>query len=342
MLFYGRAFWLITEKTFDGRPLHIRYVPEAHVETKDGLLVKAFGKPVAANDFIRLDANNEGLLNYGAGVIREALEIESAAREAGASPVPHIVLKQKEGNDLGQEEITGLLARWTAARRKKGGSVGFVNKAMDVESLGQHSENLLIDARNVAALQVARALGLPAWAVDATVQGASLNYSNQASRNRELLDALTAFIVSIEQTLSMFLPTGTDVKFDTAELLREDTKGRYENYEVAIRSGLLTVNEARALENLEPISEDVAEESNASDLQIRGNYAGVLIRSGFDPTDSMAAAGLAPVKHLGLLPVTLQPPAAGTDLDNAVEPPSDEPSESPVEPPSTPEEETNE
>jgi hypothetical protein len=34
----------------------------------------------------------------------------------------------------------------------------------------------------------------------------------------------------------------------------------------------------------------------------------------------MTSAGLEPVKHLGLLPVTLQPPAAGTDLNNAVDP----------------------
>lgn len=255
MLFHGRAFWLITEKTFDGRPLHIRYVPESQVETQDGLLVKAFGKNVPTNGYIRLDANNEGFMNYGAGVIREALEIESAAREAGASPVPHIVLKQKEGTDLSQDEIGGLLAQWSAQRRKRGGSVGYVNKAIDVESLGQHSENLLIDARNVAALQVARSLNLPAWAVDATVAGASLNYSNQASRNRELLDALTAFIISIEQTLSLYLPNGTEVKFDTSELLKEDTKGRYENYAIALTNGFLTQDEVRALENLEPLPE---------------------------------------------------------------------------------------
>lgn len=255
MLFQGRAFWLITDKTFDGRPLHIRYVPESQVETKDGLLVKAFGKSVGPTDYIRLDANHEGFLTYGKGVIQEALEIESAAREAGASPVPHIVLKQKEGNDLGQEEITGLLARWTAARKKKGGSVGYVNKAMDVESLGQHSENLLIDARNVAALQVARAMSLPEWAIGASVQGASLNYSNVGSRNRELLDALTAYVVSIEQTLSLYLPNGTEVKFDTSELLKEDTKGRFENYAIALTNGFLTQDEVRALENLEPLPE---------------------------------------------------------------------------------------
>lgn len=262
MLFHGRAFWLITEKGFDGRPLHIKYVPESQVETKDGQLVKAFGKAVTPADFIRLDANSEGFLSYGAGVIREAQEIELAAREAGASPVPSIVLKAKEGTDLTQDEISALLAGWTANRRKRGGSVAYANKAVDPVAMGQHAENLLIDARNYAALQVARALSLPAWAVDATVAGASLNYSNQASRNRELIDALTGFMTSIEQTLSLFLPSGTEVKFDTAELLKGDTKDRYDAYAVALAAGFLTKDEVRARENLDPlpVEEQVAPE----------------------------------------------------------------------------------
>lgn len=263
LLFFGRSFLLITEKTFDGRPLHVRFIPEWETETKDGELVKAFGNPVARGSYIRIDANSEGFLAYGAGVIREAQEIELAAREAGASPVPSIVLKQKEGSDLSREEITELLAGWSASRRKRGGSAAFANKAIDVESMGQHAENLLIDARNYSALQIARALGLPAWALDATVQGASLNYSNQASRNRELIDALTSFMTSIEQTLSLFLPHGTEVKFDTTELLKADTKDRYDAYAVALTAGFLTKDEVRARENLEPLPEETQEAPEA-------------------------------------------------------------------------------
>jgi hypothetical protein len=36
------------------------------------------------------------------------------------------------------------------------------------------------------------------------------------------------------------------------------------------------------------------------------NAAGTLIRSGFEPGDALRAVGLDPIKHLGLLPVTLQ------------------------------------
>lgn len=59
---------------------------------------------------------------------------------------------------------------------------------------------------------------------------------------------------------------------------------------------------------------------DAAEQNLRGTYAQGLIRSGFDPAAAMTAAGLDPVKHLGLLPVTVQPPAAGTELPNAVAP----------------------
>jgi phage portal protein BeeE len=66
-------------------------------------------------------------------------------------------------------------------------------------------------------------------------------------------------MLSIEQTLSLFLPNGTEVKFDTSELLKEDTKGRYENYAVALSAGFLTKDEVRALENLEPLPDEPTE-----------------------------------------------------------------------------------
>ncbi len=149
LIFHARAFLLITSKTSDGKPSTLRFVPEWHAETKDGALVKAFDKPVKPGEYIRIDANHEGLLNYGSGVLREAQEIEQAAREAGANPVPSLLLQQKEGTELNKTQISEMLASWTASRKKKGGSVAYANKAIDVQSLGKHAEDLLIDARNL-------------------------------------------------------------------------------------------------------------------------------------------------------------------------------------------------
>ena len=43
----------------------------------------------------------------------------------------------------------------------------------------------------------------------------------------------------------------------------------------------------------------------AEELGQRIGAAGTLIRSGFEPADALRAVGLDPIKHLGLLPVTL-------------------------------------
>jgi Phage portal protein, SPP1 Gp6-like len=47
-------------------------------------------------------------------------------------------------------------------------------------------------------------------------------------------------------------------------------------------------------------------DTEAAELAQRANAAGILIRSGFDAEDALRSVGLSPIKHLGLLPVTLQ------------------------------------
>lgn len=48
-------------------------------------------------------------------------------------------------------------------------------------------ENLLIEGRNAAAVDCARAMNVPAAFIDATVGGTSLSYQNAASRMIELV-----------------------------------------------------------------------------------------------------------------------------------------------------------
>jgi HK97 family phage portal protein len=258
LLFFGQAFLLVDGRQLDGRPKNLKFVPHWQLETDDqGRLVKAFEKPVRSDqDYIRIDANNEGFLKYGAETITEAKEIDRAAAEAGASPVPSIVLKQKAGTDMTQAQIDSLLAGWSAKRRKRGGGTAFANSSIDVEEMGQHAENLLIDARNYSVLQVARALNLPAFALDGTVGGSSLSYSNSTSRMKELIDfSLMPYMASIEQTLSMLLPAGQTVEFDTTVLLRGSFAERMDGYKVAVESGVYTANELRAIEHLEPLAD---------------------------------------------------------------------------------------
>ena len=69
---------------------------------------------------------------------------------------------------------------------------------------------------------------------------------------------LSPWLRRIEQAISLQLFSPNERKryyaeFITEGMLRGDTKSRYEAYEVAIRSGWMSINEVRAIENLSPV-----------------------------------------------------------------------------------------
>lgn len=251
LIFYGRAFWKITERyAEDDRPARFEWVPEWSAETDEyGQLVSAWGVPVGPGDSIRIDGPHEGLLNFASDRIREALAIDNAASNAADNPVPSVELHQTAGDPMTDAEISAMVARWAAARR--GSGVGYTNQSVEMRPHGQPVEQLLIDGRNWAALNIARAMGLPAWTVDAAVEGSSMTYSNTPSRSRELIDyGLTPYMAAIEGRLSLndVLPNGQWVRFDTTDLLRGDFKARMEAYAVAINAGIYTAEECRRME----------------------------------------------------------------------------------------------
>lgn len=64
---------------------------------------------------------------------------------------------------------------------------------------------------------------------------------------------LMPWLVCIEQAVSALLPRGTFAKFNADELLRGDSKSRWEAHRIARDSGVLSANEIRETEDLQPI-----------------------------------------------------------------------------------------
>ena len=93
----------------------------------------------------------------------------------------------------------------------------------------------------------------------------------------------------------------------------------------SVTLGIITQPEARALlpRDLMLAAADDPEmdtgepaspaELTGDDIVKRVNAAGTLIRSGFDPVAALEGVGLDPIKHLGLLPVTVQKPTTPVD-----------------------------
>ena len=111
-----------------------------------------------------------------------------------------------------------------------------------------------LEARAFTTTEIARLFGVPAGLLLAAVDGNSQTYSNIEQAWIEFSRfTLTGYTRKIEGELTRMLPAGMQAKFNYEGLLRADTKTRYESYQIAINCGLLTRNECRALDGLEPL-----------------------------------------------------------------------------------------
>ena len=259
MLWHGRAWWLIAERYSDGRAMHVRLILEqdiTHDPSRGTVRISGEGTDRPETDFIRIDAMHEGVLSYARDVLARAALTEMSASRAGNNPVPSIELHQTEGAPLSNAEIDALVSRWAAARAGQNGGIAFTGPTVDVRTHGVAAEQLLIAGRNTAALDCARAMGLPAWAVDASVEGSSLTYSNVPSRSRELIDyTLQPYMDAIAGRLSMddVLARGQWCRLDPTRLLRGDFADRMGAGKTAIEAGIYTADEIRQMENEAPL-----------------------------------------------------------------------------------------
>lgn len=249
LVFHGKAYWHVTERYADtNRPKRVKFAPVVKVGlTPTGRVETIDGVAVNAADVLRFDGPHDGILNRPKR-IREAIAIDIAATNASANPVPSVDLHQKGGDPLPPEKVEEMKAGWRRARQSAGGGVGYSNANIDVRTLGQHPEQLLIAGRNATALNIARMLNLSAWAVDASVEGSSLTYANIQSRSRELIDyTLRPYMEAITSRLAMedVFSANQFVRFDSNALLSADAKTTADTLAVLVNAGIITAEQAQ-------------------------------------------------------------------------------------------------
>jgi HK97 family phage portal protein len=119
-------------------------------------------------------------------------------------------------------------------------------------------------------------------------------------------DTLRPWLVRIEQELNRKLfPIQRQaiyyVEHIVDALLRTDNTTRMASYKALVDLGAMSAEQVARMENLPAPQEQLAP------LPSRIESVGQLVRAGFDPEDAAKALGLPPMKHLGVLPVTVQP-----------------------------------
>lgn len=194
--------------------------------------------------------NDEGLLNRAGRTIRAGAELERAAAMYAKEPAPTMVLKSN-GSALPSDRIAKLLESWGVARRNR--ATAFLNADVSLETVGFDPEKLQLNqARSYIATECARAIGIPAYFVDAET-GSSMTYANANLARQTLVDfSLRPIMTSIEQRLSMpdFLPASQVCKFSLDDYLRGSAYDRAQVYEILTRIGAMTADEVRQEEDM--------------------------------------------------------------------------------------------
>lgn len=133
------------------------------------------------------------------------------------------------------------------------GDIAVINRALEFKSWTMSAEDAqFIESRKFQVEEIARMTGVPK--VLLAEDGASTWGSGIAELIRGFQRfTLTNWTTGIEQTLSRLLPNPRFAEFDYAGLLAPDHAQVVANLEVELRTGLLTLNEARRILNRPPL-----------------------------------------------------------------------------------------
>ena len=257
-LWHDRAYWRITGvDPATGAPVAFRRVPATRVhEVVDptGELLPTLyvdGKPATASLVRFTWEGMGGFSRHGGLVLGLAQQLMQTAGRYALTPLPSTALVNK-GVPLDDDEIDEVIDGWEEARDEH--VTAFINRAVELQTYGWSSAELqLVESREHTAVEIARATSLPAVFLDATPpKGSNMTYANVTDRRRELTEALRLWRAPIEQglTLAATPDTGQAIRWNDTSYVRDDPKTRAETWEVFLRSGVLTVDEARRQEPL--------------------------------------------------------------------------------------------
>lgn len=266
-LLRGNAYGYKDNFDDDGYPreIHLVHPDDATVQrsSEDGVPVYRFGgKEIPLRRVFHLKGfclpgQLEGLspvANFaqtiGAGIAAE----DFGARFYGEGGHPTAVLQTEQ--QVSQEQADAIKARLMKAIRGRREPIvlgaGTEWKSIQVPP----NESLFLESSKFSGLQIAGMIfHIPASHMSLAVEGSSLTYSNR--EQDEILfqtRALLPWAVRLEQHISRLLPRGQYIKFNMDAAVRVDLSTRYAAHAIGIGADFLTPDEARELEDRQPLT----------------------------------------------------------------------------------------
>ena len=221
--------------------------------TDDVFHVKGPCRPGALRGMGVLEA---GLVTGGALQLAASLNEQAAGVVSGGVPTMHI---KSFDPDFDSGQASELKAKAAETQRVRSPMV--TNALIEVTPIAWNpTESQLLEARRLSLVEVANLFGLDAeWVNAGQVSG---TYQNIEQKGIDFLrHSAGGWLARFEQALSLARPRGHWVECNRNAELQADTMVRYQVYELAIRNGVLTRDECRALERRKPLTPKQREEA---------------------------------------------------------------------------------
>jgi HK97 family phage portal protein len=263
LLFYGVAYWEITEVYADnGYPARFNWVSNSRVVPKfnqrntfiESYQVDGMVRPMSGvGSLVTFQSMTDGILQVGARVLTSALDLDKASSIAASTPMATGVLKNT-GADLGESEVQGLLAAWRNARNNR--STAYLTSTLEFQPVAFSPKDMMLnEAKQYMATEIARLCNVPAYYISADMNN-SMTYANVQDERRQFVSlSLQPYISAIEERLSMndITPSTQKICFDLdTGFLRANPLERLAVIEKMLTLGLISVEDARAMEELSP------------------------------------------------------------------------------------------
>lgn len=274
LLLRGDAFALPTSWDFQGYPATFVVTdPDQTAVTRDGLGRRVYRIKLADRSELELVNPSPtellhirwqrppgaycgvGILDVNAGpgsTLAGAFASEVFANEVMANPVPPAVLQHPLRLD--KRQAATLQAQWTESTARRGAAPAVLSGGVTYQPLQVTPRDVqLIESRRWNATQIAVMFKLPPHIVGGST-GDSLTYSTvEGEMTRLWQTALMPMTKKLERHFGAWTPNGQRLRFVPDDLLRSQTRDRFEAHKIALDAGFETVAEVRALENLPPL-----------------------------------------------------------------------------------------
>lgn len=262
----GNCFGVITETNGLGLPARIELVNLADVALtlRDGEVVYNVGGTVYQREQMwhEIQYPVSGLavglspVAFAAYSIGAYLSAQDFALDwFGSSAMPAAVLQNTERTVT--PEVAAVVKSRAQAAMAPGG-LFVTGNDWDLKPINAaNNQAAYVELMQFGVPDIARFFDVPADLIDGSIPGSAVTYANISQRNLQLLLMhIGPAVTRRERALSDLLPRPRGVKLNRDALLAMDPATRAATLKVQIDSRVRTVNEARALENLPPLTPD--------------------------------------------------------------------------------------